>query len=232
MSWSDPERAAEWDARGGASLGRERQLELLIEALAASAPRTVLELGIGSGRVAARVLERLPEAHLVGIDGSEAMLDLARPRLEQYAGRVDLVAGDLRHPEAIELPERRFDAAYSVQALHHLEDGRKAGLLAWLGGRLVPGALFLLRDKVTVPESLFDTYAVVWRVQGAALPSDPAAYARSLREKGDVPATLEDHLSWLRHAGFEVGVPHVEGHYALLAARLTTPRTRPAGRSA
>jgi tRNA (cmo5U34)-methyltransferase len=216
MSWSDREHAAEWDARATDSPGRERQLELVIEALAAAAPRTVLELGVGSGLVAARVLERLPHARLVGIDGSEAMLDLARPRLEPYGERVELVVGDLRHPEVCGLQEQTFDAAYSVQTLHHLEDPQKSGVFTWLAHRLAPGALFLLRDKVTVPERLFDTYAAMW----PALPADAATYARALRAKGDVPATLEDHLSWLRHSGFEVGVPHVEGPYVLLAARL------------
>ena len=69
------------------------------------------------------------------------MLDLARARLARFGDRVELVAGNLRQPEAIELPAITFDAGYSVQALHHLDDSGKARVFAWLGSRLAVGAL-------------------------------------------------------------------------------------------
>jgi SAM-dependent methyltransferase len=223
--WHDPKLASEWDAVAEQSPAREHQLDLLVAALADEEPGVVLEIGVGSGRVAERVLECLPRVRLVGCDVSEAMLELARGRLRRFGDRVELVAGDLRRPETIGLPPAAFDAGYSVQALHHLDDPAKARVFAWLGVRLEMGALFLLRDKVTVPERLHGAYAVVWRAQGDDLPSEPAAYARSLAVKQDVPATLQAHLEWLSAAGFEAGVPHAEGHYALIAARRIAARS-------
>ena len=70
-----------------------------------------------------------------------------------------------------------------------------------------------------MPECLHDAYVVVWRTHGDDLPAEPAAYARGLADKQDTPSTLAAHLEWLHASGFEAGVPHAEGHYALIAAR-------------
>jgi hypothetical protein len=51
------------------------------------------------------------------------------------------------------------------------------------------------------------------------MPRDSETYQASLREKGDTPSSLEEHLCWLRDAGFAVGVPNAEAHYAVIAAR-------------
>lgn len=185
--WHDPDLAASWDAAAADSPGRERQLELLLSVLEAVGPSSILEVGVGSGLVAERVLELLPAVHVVGIDFSAAMLDLARVRLAPFGERVLLLEGDLRKAAELELPDIVFDAAYSVQALHHLDDESKARTFHWLGEVLPSGALFALRDKVAVPPELFDAYATVWRAQGVEMPPSATAYEASLREKGDAP---------------------------------------------
>jgi hypothetical protein len=46
------------------------------------------------------------------------------------------------------------------------------------------------------------------------------AHEQSVRTRGDQPATLEEHLQWLREAGFaEVACLHLHGNRALFAAR-------------
>jgi trans-aconitate methyltransferase len=47
--------------------------------------RTILELGVGTGETAARVLARNPGAAYTAIDSSEAMLAAARARLPESA---------------------------------------------------------------------------------------------------------------------------------------------------
>jgi tRNA (cmo5U34)-methyltransferase len=218
VSWDDPGVAAGWDAVAAASPSREAQVDLLLDVLAGADPREVLELGVGSGLIAELVLDRLPDVHLTGIDSSEAMLELARGRLERFEGRVTLVRGDLAAPESIGLT-RPLEAAFSVQTLHHLDDPGKERALRWLGSRLPLGALFLMRDKVTVPDLLFDAYAAAWERAGTPMSARPDEYAHTLREKGDRPADLAVQLGWFAAAGFEVGVIDAEAHYALFAAR-------------
>lgn len=214
--WADPAAASAWDAAADDSPGRAEQLELLLAVLERFAPRSVLELGVGSGLVAEALLERLPDARFVGIDGSEAMLELARARLERFGDRVRLELLDLAEPEtlAIEPPE----AVVSVQVLHHLDDVAKRRVWARVAKLVRPGALVLLRDKVTVPEALFDAYAAVWETRGEAMPATVEALAAELAAKGDRPAALVDQLGWLDEAGFDAAPLDVHAHYALVAA--------------
>jgi ubiquinone/menaquinone biosynthesis C-methylase UbiE len=78
----------------------------------AGAPR-VLDVGCGTGAVAAAARARFPTARVVGVDLSPRMLELARRKLGAGAW---LVVG-----EAERLPFRSgaFDAAVSASALHY-----------------------------------------------------------------------------------------------------------------
>jgi len=118
--------------------------EELQEAVAAATdgvdPGTVLELGIGTGETALRVLARHPGVRWTGIDASEPMLARARARLPG----ADLRLGRLEDP----LPEGPFDLVVSVLAVHHLDADGKRDLFERVA-RVTD--LFVLGD-VVVPE--------------------------------------------------------------------------------
>jgi len=76
----------------------------------------VLDAGCGTGRDAAALLERWPGARMIGIDGSQQMLDQARERLGQLA---TLVHADLTQPLPLTEP---VDAVMSVAAFHWIRD--------------------------------------------------------------------------------------------------------------
>ena len=110
------------------------------DAVAEAAPRSVLELGTGTGETARAVLERLPSTRWTGIDASEPMLAHARERLPD----ADLRLGRLEDP----LPPGPFDLAVSVLAVHHLDGEGKRSLFARVAS-VAPA--FVLGD-VVVPE--------------------------------------------------------------------------------
>jgi tRNA (cmo5U34)-methyltransferase len=104
------------------------------------AARDILELGVGTGMTAKRVLAAHPQAQLVGIDESEAMLAEAD------------IAGDLRVSRLEDpLPEGPFDLVVSCLAIHHLGAEGKRDLFRRIAGGLKPGGRFVLAD-VVVPE--------------------------------------------------------------------------------
>src|SRR5205085_746104 len=76
--------------------------------------RRILELGTGTGETARGLLERHPDASLVGIDISEEMLTVARSWLPR--ARCDLRVGRLED----ELPHGPFDLVASALCVHHL----------------------------------------------------------------------------------------------------------------
>src|SRR6266705_1438577 len=105
--------------------------------------RDILELGIGTGETARRVLDRHPEAKLVAIDSSREMLERARAAFPD----ADIRLGRLEEP----LPDGPFDLVLSALAVHHLDGAGKRDLFRRVVAALRAGGVFVLGD-VIVPE--------------------------------------------------------------------------------
>jgi tRNA (cmo5U34)-methyltransferase len=135
----------------------------------------ILELGVGTGETAKRVLERHREARLVGIDESEAMLAAAD------------VAADLRVSRLEDpLPEGPFDLVVSCLAIHHLDAEGKRDLFRRIATVLRPGGRFVLAD-VVIPEQQED--AVTPTTPGFDRPDPLPGQLEWLREAGFEPET-------------------------------------------
>jgi len=220
--WQSKDAAAKWDARSSRQLPtRAEQQDVLLSLLAATnvGCAAVLDLGVGSGLVAEAVLETFPRAGLVGVDLSDAMLELARTRLARFDSRVQLIRHDLAQLSTLSLPPAAYRAVFSVQTLHHLSDPEKEAAFAWISEILEPGGLFVVVGRVAVPELLFEQWAAVWRRLGADTPASYAAYLAELAEAGDRPATLEQQLSWMRRANLESACLHEYGNRAVIVGR-------------
>ena len=97
----------------------------------------VLELGVGSGRVA--VPTALAGVRVVGIDSSPAMLELARRRAKPHNVDLRLLEADMRT-----LPDLGTFALVTIpfRALLHLSsDEERRGLLTAVRDRLEPGGM-------------------------------------------------------------------------------------------
>jgi ubiquinone/menaquinone biosynthesis C-methylase UbiE len=96
---------------------------------------TVGDLGCGTGQVSAALAPFV--AHVIGVDGSAAMLQAARRRLQSF-DNVELRRGDL---ESLPVDDNRLDAATLMLVLHHVpEPGLALADVARVvkpGGRLV-----------------------------------------------------------------------------------------------
>jgi tRNA (cmo5U34)-methyltransferase len=222
--WKSTETATAWDEGGASQLPtRAEQQDALLALLVASeiGDGAVVDLGIGSGLVAEVVLEAMPEAQLVGVDSSEAMLDLARERLSRFGSRALLRVGDLSDANAIDLPRLRYKAAFSIQTMHHLGDLEKKAALAWAAELLDPNGLIVIIDRVKVEEPLFQDWLVVWRRLDPAqtTPGTYAEHLADLKKEGDRPALLEDHLGWMVSAGLHACCLHLYGNRAVLVGR-------------
>ena len=55
-----------------------------------------IDLGIGTGYFTERFLNRFPNSEVLGIDGAQAMIELAKARLRSLESRVQFVVGDFR----------------------------------------------------------------------------------------------------------------------------------------
>jgi trans-aconitate 2-methyltransferase len=93
---------------------RTRPCRDLVGAIALDAPRRIIDLGCGPGNSTAVLAGRWPEAEVIGLDSSDAMIAAARRDAPQRT----FVAGDI----ATWTSEAPFDLVFSNAALHWVPD--------------------------------------------------------------------------------------------------------------
>jgi tRNA (cmo5U34)-methyltransferase len=165
--------------------------EQTARAAAAIPAATILELGIGTGETATRIVAAHPNARLTAIDSSPEMLERARAVVPD----ADLRLAQLQDP----LPDGPFDLVVSALAVHHLDGPGKQDLFRRLAAVLTPGGTFVLAD-VVVPENEADVVTPIdWEY--------------------DLPDRADDQLRWLRNAGLEAEPVWSDKDLAVLRAR-------------
>jgi SAM-dependent methyltransferase len=165
------------------------------EAVRAGGP--VLELGVGTGRIAVPIAAA--GVPVVGVDTSEGMLEVARERAE-LAGAAELV--DLRHGDMRDPPvDGVFPlVAIPFRSLLHMESeaDRRTALRA-VRERLVPGGRFVFDVFTPAADDIADTH-------GRWLEREPGIWERAdwneetrtliLRVRG-AGGEAEMSLAWL-----------------------------------
>ncbi len=208
---------------------REERFAVIADVVEAAAERPdplVVDLGIGPGSLAVRLLERMPQAQVVGIDADPLLLGLALAGNAETRG-LRLVDHDLRDPgwvDALGL-DRAPDGFVSTTALHWLtrEQLRAvyAGCAALLrrGGVLVNGdhlfegparprldALTRIVGRRRADSTADgEDWTAWWRaVEDAPELADLVAARgpHGVEHQVDEVPTLHDHVSALRQAGF------------------------------
>lgn len=191
MARSVAEHFDEWAARYDADIRvqvprYDEIQDTVVSLLSLRPPHRVLDLGVGTGVTALRVLEALPEARVVGLDVSQEMLGRARQRLKAHRRRVTLRAANISAPEIDGL----YDAIVSVLAVHHLWADEKRHLFSRLWEHLSPGGILVVADAFRhASHRLLELYDY-------PRPEDPH------EAEHDHLDTAADHLDWLQAAGF------------------------------
>jgi ubiquinone/menaquinone biosynthesis C-methylase UbiE len=83
----------------------------------------VLEIGAGSGAMAAELLARYPDVHLTVTDFDDEMVAAASERLSRFGERVTARDADAT---ALPFPDDAFDVVLSWVMLHHTVEWEKA----------------------------------------------------------------------------------------------------------
>ena len=162
------------------------------ELLPNDAGAKVLDLGCGTGLELEEFFKVNPEASVTGIDLTKAMLDELK---KKFPGKeLDLICGSY-----FEEPfgEKFYDAAVSVESLHHFKKEKKLGLYKKLHGSLRDNGYFILTDYFAESEELeteyFHNLEEIKRNEGL---SEDEFYHY------DTPLTVEHEIEVLKEAGF------------------------------
>jgi SAM-dependent methyltransferase len=208
---------AEYDDRIRTFIPRyEEMLDGAVSSLrAASRPLSlVVDLGTGTGALAARVARTARRARLVGIDEDEGMLAMARRRLP---GR----RTTLRCESFLEATLPRCDAVIASFALHHVAERRtKKALYRRIGTALRRGGVLVSADCYP-PEhpALAAAGRTAWRDHLAASygPRQADAFLRAWSHE-DFYVPLDAELAMMRAAGLSPEVTWRRDAFAVIAA--------------
>ena len=175
------------------------------------AEAALLDLGCGTGLELEAYLACNPDAHVTGIDFSVAMLERLKAKFPD--GNLQLICGSYFD---VEFGVERFDAAVSVESLHHFTGERKLALYRKLFRALKPKGYFVLTDYFAPSEAAeAEGFAALERLKREQGISDDGFYHY------DTPLTVEHERALLRAAGFsEVRIMKNWGAtYTILAKR-------------
>ena len=130
--------AGQWDRLRDDLFGERVHLAAL--PAFAGAEWTMGDLGCGTGQMTAALAPFV--RHVIAVDGSAAMLQAAKKRLQGF-DNVELRRGDL---EALPIDDAKLDAATLALVLHHLADPRR--VLGEVARVLKPGGQLLVVDML------------------------------------------------------------------------------------
>jgi len=160
----------------------------------------VLDLGAGTGLMAAFIAYSFPNARITMVDISNEMLERARARFELAGPRFRFEVSDY----GVDRIQEKYDAIVSALSIHHLSDEQKRSLFRRIHGALNADGVFVNAEqfRCATPER-HKFHHERWLTRVRELGVDDRDLAAALeRMKFDRAATLEDQLEWMREAGF------------------------------
>jgi ubiquinone/menaquinone biosynthesis C-methylase UbiE len=173
---------------------------------------SILDIGCGPGDVILRLAAACPSARITAIDGSHAMIELARKAV-QNAGLQQRVKAMQGYVPGLRLEERSFDAILSKDLLHHLPDPMVLWSEAKRLGR--SGAAIYVMDLMR-PESPRAAHDIVESVAPDALPILKADFYASLC----AAFTLEEAKAQLKQSRLPLEVTRVSDRHMVIKGTL------------
>jgi tRNA (cmo5U34)-methyltransferase len=167
----------------------------------ASESFSLLELGTGTGNLAAKLLARFTNIKYAGLDYSEKMLKEAISKLRKHNTHISLKTGNL-----IDLNyDKRFDCIVSCLVIHHLTDEEKKKVFKRVFSLLRKPGFFINADPVKShiehiannnQQNWFD-----WMRANGLTESEIMERHRS-KIKLDKNSGLAEQMEWLKETGF------------------------------
>lgn len=208
----------EYDARIRTFIPRyEEMLDAAAATVNAARPRVVVDLGVGTGALASRVMRRR-DVRLIGIDEDEAILAVARDRLDVRRAR-------FRAGSFLRMTIPRCDAIVSSLALHHVESPTvKRRLYRHAHAALGRGGLLVTAD--CHPSSLRTRAASgrrawVEHLEASYNPRDARKYLRAWARE-DFYTTLSQELALMAAAGFTCDVVWRQDSFAVIVGEASS----------
>lgn len=157
-----------------------------------------LDLGCGTGILSHLLLSAFPNLEITAFDLAKNMLDVCQSNLSLYSNRLTLQRGNFGQDDLGE----NYDIVVSGLSVHHLCDFDKQKLYKRVFDAMNPGGIFVNREIVLgSTDYLTDLYHAGWRRYITQNGEDDEKWFNNYKNE-DIPASVEDQMSWLTDAGF------------------------------
>jgi demethylmenaquinone methyltransferase / 2-methoxy-6-polyprenyl-1,4-benzoquinol methylase len=171
----------------------------LVAHVACSKPTDVVDLCCGTGEIARRMMQKMPNSNYTLVDFSEEMLDLAKNRIKE--GHCTFCQADA---ESLPLPDASFDSATCAYGIRNILN--RANAFTEVYRVLKPGAIFgiveLTRPSGRFLGALHRFYLrTMVPLVGRAITSNEAAY-KYLCKSIEAFVPSEQIVRELEDAGF------------------------------
>lgn len=172
---------------------------IIAEYAASNKVDSVLDLGVGTGLTAERLLKFMPDATMTAVDFSEQMLKGAEKRLT--GAKAKFLIGDYSEIDF----GKDYEVITSVIGLHHQNDEGKKKMFKKIYNALKPGGIFIFGDLVTYED---ENKAKENEEKHFQFLRENARDEESLREwehhhrTQNLLAPAERQVEWLKEAGF------------------------------
>ena len=197
---------------------RRKMIQSALEFLSFNLQATLkaIDIGIGTGFFSLEFLKKFNNSIVIGIDGANKMIELAKVRLKDFSDNVKFRIGDFRDLPKLLNNISNVDAVFSSFALHHLNMKEKEILLRYLYKIIKKDCWFINADVIIAEskkiEERFQEIRINGILQRAKQAKDPRFLEYQTTRKflddlelneNDQPLSLSEDLIILKKVGFQ-----------------------------
>jgi len=164
-------------------------------------PKTILELGCGTGNLTVKLAENFKDAKFTAVDISADILTICKKRTDNE--NINFIKSDFKE---LEFCENSYDLVISTIAIHHLENKHKQILFKNIKKWLNFAGIFTFSDQFKgETEQIYKKHMEMWK-KAAFQNSVPISEWDTWMEHQrlhDFHETIGKQIQWLKDAGLK-----------------------------
>ena len=169
--------------------------------------QSVIDLGVGTGMLAYRILSKMKAVKYTGYEWSEGFASISRQRLKLFPCVLDIRAEDFLSA----VFPRPVNVVVSTMTMHYLSNKEKKEVFKKIYDCLADKGVVIIGDRIISKDKLLQSIfrkrmIDFWDVTTKYWRTEVRNKHNTVNDQKEEPWYLDEQLSWLKKVGFsEVG---------------------------